>query len=252
MCGSTETPLPLTFNFGRTRWSATWPMTLLTACAVLLFVDLGRWQWHRAEQKRALAAAFALGTRAVQPLAGQRAADLPRYAQVQANGRYDTAHQFLLDNMPQDGRTGYEVLTPLELTDGRVLIVNRGWVPMPTSRRELPDIGFDASSAESVRGRLDDLPRPGIELGHVPPATAAAWPKVTSFPTMADLSTALGRPLEGRQLLLNPDAPHGYARDWQPSGLTPERHLSYAAQWWTFAALALVLYAVLNRRARTP
>jgi surfeit locus 1 family protein len=48
-------------------------------------------------------------------------------------------------------------------------------------------------------------------------------------------------------LLLNPDEPFGYLRDWHPGGLSAERHLSYAVQWWSFAALALVLYAVLNR-----
>ncbi len=49
------------------------------------------------------------------------------------------AHQFLLDNMTHAGRAGYEVLTPLLLDDGRVLLVNRGWLPLPDGRRdELP------------------------------------------------------------------------------------------------------------------
>jgi cytochrome oxidase assembly protein ShyY1 len=40
-------------------------------------------------------------------------------------------------------------------------------------------------------------------------------------------------------------------RDWQPPGMSPLRHLSYAIQWWCFAALALVIFAVLSvRRAR--
>jgi cytochrome oxidase assembly protein ShyY1 len=42
--------LPLTLQFGRFRWSASWPMTLLTLAAVVLFFILGRWQWQRAEQ----------------------------------------------------------------------------------------------------------------------------------------------------------------------------------------------------------
>lgn len=225
-------------------------MTVLTLAAVVLFIFLGRWQWHRAEEKRALAASFADGAGSVQPLAAHTTLALPRYTRVSVHGHYDSAHQFLLDNAPQDGRTGYEVLTPLQLADGRTLIVNRGWIPMPSSRRELPDLRFDAPADSEVRGRLDALPVAPIALGHVPPAADTTWPKVTGFPTMVDLSTALGQPLEARAVLLDADQQRGFGRNWQPGGggLTPERHLSYAAQWWTFAALALGLYVFLNRR----
>ena len=40
----------------------------------------------------------------------------------------------------------------------------------------------------------------------------------------------------------------GYVRDWRPAGLQPMRHWSYAIQWWSFAVLALVLWAVLSVR----
>ena len=50
---------------------------------------------------------------------------------------------------------------------------------------------------------------------------------------------------------LDPGAPDGYLREWQPPGLAPLRHLSYAIQWWCFAALAVVVWAVFGvRRAR--
>jgi surfeit locus 1 family protein len=74
---------------------------------------------------------------------------------------------------------------------------------------------------------------------------------VTSFPSAAELAGALGLPLPARILLLDPGAPQGYVRDWHPPGLAPLRHLSYALQWWCFAALAVVLWAVMSvRRSR--
>lgn len=240
--------LPLTLKIGRFRWSATWAMTLLTMAAVVLFLDLGRWQWHRAQQKRAQAASFSAGGQAVTPLAGRATALLPRYAQVLLQGTYDGQHQFLLDNMSHAGRPGYQVLTPLLLEDGRTVIVNRGWVGITASRARLPDIELGVTAPVTAVGRLDDLPVAGIALGHVAPAPDARWPKVTGFPTMSDLSAALGRPLEPRQLLLDAAQPHGYVRDWHPSGIGPLRHLSYAVQWWAFAALALGLYGYLNWR----
>jgi surfeit locus 1 family protein len=223
-------------------------MTLLTAAAIVLFVDLGRWQWHRAQQKQALATGFEAGSRAVAELGTRTTAELPRYAQVRVAGSYDGAHQFLLDNMSHAGLPGYEVLTPLRLADGRTLIVNRGWVPLTASRSQLPEITLDAGAPQILMGRLDELPVAGIALGHVPPTAGAPWPRLTSFPTMGDLSAALGQPLQSRQLLLDPGQPAGFLRDWHPSGLGPTRHLSYAIQWWGFGALALVLYGYMNWR----
>lgn len=227
-------------------------MTLLTLSGVAAFIQLGRWQWHRAQQSQALQTQFLAGTDARVDLDRQPMRALPRYTQVDAQGRYDTAHQFLLDNMSHEGEPGYEVLTPLTLADGRTVIVNRGWVPLTDSRRDLPDIALAGSPEARPRGRIDNLPVPGISLGHVPPPLTGPWPRITSFPTMSDLAAALGRPLEPRQLLLNPRQPRGYLRDWQPPGMTPAQHLSYAIQWWCFAATAVLLYVLLNRRRAQP
>ena len=221
-------------------------MTLLTLAAVTLFVQLGHWQWQRAQQTRALADQFDSGGAQLLELGARATSALPRYARVRLQGSYDGEHQFLLDNMSHEGRPGYEVLTPLRLVDGRSVIVNRGWVPLTASRQQLPPVQFEAAPAQIPTGRLDDLPVPGIALGHVAPAPAAPWPKLTSFPTIADLSAALEQPLQTRQLLLDPEQPFGYLRDWHPTGLGPTRHLSYAIQWWAFAALALLLYGYMN------
>jgi surfeit locus 1 family protein len=229
-------------------------MTLLTLAGVVLFIVLGRWQWHRAAQSAALQDAFRLGNGPSVSLLASASAALPRYSLIGASGRYDGKHQFLLDNISHAGQPGYEVLTPLQLADGRTLIVNRGWIPLSESRRQLPDVALPTPAGPSADayayGRLDNLPVAGISLGHVPPPAVGAWPRLTSFPTMADLSLVLGRPLEPRQLLLDARAPLGYLRDWQPPGMSPAQHLSYAIQWWSFAALALVLYAALNREGR--
>lgn len=223
-------------------------MTVLTLLGVALFIALGRWQWHRAGEAESLQRAFLQGSGARENLPAAGTAALPRYSGVQVRGRYDSQHQFLLDNMSHAGQPGYQVLTPLQLADGRTVIVNRGWIPLTESRRQLPDVGVSDAADIDASGRLDNLPRPGISLGHAPPAKDAPWPKLTSFPTMADLSQALGRPLEPRELLLDARAPNGYVRDWQPPGMSPAQHLSYAFQWWLFAAVALVLYGALNRR----
>jgi surfeit locus 1 family protein len=71
---------------------------------------------------------------------------------------------------------------------------------------------------------------------------------VTSFPNAAALARVLDVPLGARILLLDPDAPYGFVRDWQPPGMAPLRHLAYAIQWWCFAALAIIVWAVMSAR----
>lgn len=224
-------------------------MTLLMLLAVLLFLRLGVWQWHRAGEKRATEAAFQAGSAAPRPLGTRPAGSLPRYTTVRVQGHYDGEHQFLLENLSHAGRPGYEVLTPLRLPDGRTLLVNRGWVPLTASRRQLPQVALDAAASGEVTpaGRLDALPVAGLARGRLPPDPAAPWPKLTSFPLATDLAAALGHSVEPRQLLLNADEPFGFIRDWHPAaGFGPERHIAYAVQWWAFAVLALALYARLN------
>jgi surfeit locus 1 family protein len=238
--------LALTVKSGHFHWSASWLMTVLTLAAIVLFVRLGLWQWHRAQEKTTLQQQFNAGSHSVTGLPSGSTDVLPRYAQVKLEGTYDSQRQFLLDNISHDARAGYEVLTPLRLTDGHTLMVNRGWLPLVGNRQQLPQVQFDSGAALAVTGRLDNLPVVGISLGHVPPQNGSPWPKLTSFPTMSDLSLALGEPLESRQLLLNPGEPFGFVREWELNGFGPGRHLSYAVQWWGFATLALVLYGYLN------
>ena len=61
-------------------------MTLATLVAMAGLVSLGRWQLHRADEKRALYDAFAQGTDSVSTLEAGTPA-LPRYQHVRATGQ---------------------------------------------------------------------------------------------------------------------------------------------------------------------
>jgi surfeit locus 1 family protein len=245
--------LGLRLDLGRREFHGPWWALALTLAAVAGCVALGRWQWHRAAEKRALADAFAAGAAVVEPLGSRAVAALPRYQSIEVHGHYDVAHQFLLDNISRGAAAGYEVLTPLQLDDGRWLLVNRGWLPLVEGERQrLPDVRFEPDGARWLRGRLDELPAGGIAAGRQPPPLAGPWPRVTSFPRSTELAAALGHAVEPRQLLLAADAPDGYRRDWQGAGagFGPERHIAYAVQWWAFAALAAGLFVLMNLRVK--
>jgi surfeit locus 1 family protein len=235
---------------GRRVFAPTLRLTLLAVLLGALFVRLGLWQWQRGEQRQAAATHFARGADQVLELGTGTGSELPLYQRVRVPGELDGAHQFLLDNRSFEGHPGYEVLTPLTRAGAPALLVDRGWVPFTGSRAQLPDVSLQASNPVHLTGRIAQLPTPGLALGRAAPSTRGPWPKVTSYPDMAQLATALGAPLAPRILLLDPLGPLGYVRAWQPPGLPPLRHFSYAIQWWTCALLTLALWVFLSRRPR--
>ncbi len=218
--------------------------TLLLAPALALLAWLGNWQLHRAAEMRTLAAAFEASDAPPVPL--PPAADAPRYRHVVISGRYDPAHQFLLDNMTHGGAAGYRVLTPLTTDGGDTVLVDRGWVPLGASRAQLPSLAVGADQ-RTVTGRLDALPRAGIAP---PAAVTSGWPRVLNYPPLAAFAVALARPVYPRLVLLDAGAADGFVRDWQPTGLSADRHVGYAVQWYALALTLLVLYVVHSRRAR--
>jgi cytochrome oxidase assembly protein ShyY1 len=234
---------------GRRVFAPSPAFTLAALVLAALFVRLGVWQWHRGEARQEEWTRYVRGADQLQVLGTRGTSELPLYQRVSVSGQLDSAHQFLLDNRGHDGRPGYEVLTPLVRADATALLVDRGWVPFTGRRARLPEVDFTAPATITLTGRIAALPSPGLALGRAAPPPQGPWPRLTSFPDMAWLASALGVPLEPRILLLDAGAPFGYVREWQAPGLSPLRHFSYAIQWWSFAALALIGWLVLSLRA---
>ncbi|HVN42823.1 MAG TPA: SURF1 family protein [Steroidobacteraceae bacterium] len=229
-----------------------WAM-LVAAAAVAAFAALGTWQLGRAHEKQAMIAAFGQGGRSSLRLGGAAVAGLPRYQHVTVDGRFDSDHQVLLDNMPSStGQPGYRVLTPLRRDDSaRLLLIDRGWVPLGPTRHVLPAVAV-AATPRTVAGRLDVLPVPGVRLGAASAPGATGWPRVLNFPLVADLEAVLGQPVEPRIVLLDGAQPDGFERQWRPSvGFPPERHLGYALQWFALAVAVLVAFVAVNLQGTT-
>lgn len=229
-------------------WLGPWWAVLLSVAGIGIGVAAGTWQLDRADQKRELEARFAAGgtgdaLRRLVPVTPEL-----RYRAVQLTGRYDPGHQVLLDNISAGRQPGYLVLTPFA-TDSGTVLVNRGWVPASGDRRELPDIRVDDGPRE-IRGRVDWLPRPGLELPAPAVPATAPWPRRLLFPTAAALSAQLKVALPDYQVLLDPAAPDGYRREWQAGGMPPARHVAYAVQWFGLALTVAVIHIVLVQRFR--
>ncbi len=237
----------MAWSFRPSLWSV-----LATAAGCALTVYLGLWQVHRGEAKKALDRQYAEA--AAQPPRELTAATAPAATmaaiRVSVHGEYLADRQLLLDDQVRGSAPGYDVWTPLRLDDGRLLIVNRGWVPAGSSRRELPALPTPAGP-QVLDGLWRSLPEPGLRLGGAacdPVHPSTQWPRLVLYPTAADLACSYGEPVLAGELLLAPDAPGGFVREWKVSdiGFPPARHYAYAAQWFAFALTLLVLFIKLN------
>jgi surfeit locus 1 family protein len=214
-----------------------------------ILLSLGFWQLDRAAQKRALLAEYTAGGTAARLRidAGLESVDGLQYQPATVTGRYDR-RQFLLDNRTHDGMVGYQVLTPLRLSRSEAgVLVNRGWIPLGGSRGQLPELPVD-DQQRTVLGRIKDVSQQGFTLGEEQPRDG--WPYRVLRVDTDHLSRELGYPLLPMQLLLDPDQPDGFVRDWRPLTFGPERNTGYAVQWFALAVTLLVIYLAVNLRKR--
>jgi surfeit locus 1 family protein len=221
-----------------------WRAWALFLTAFLLFVRLGFWQLHRADEKRALMESRELRARE-EPLrlTGTEAGDPAdlRFRPVVAAGRYDSDHQFLVDNQVHNQQPGYHVLTPLRLAGGgAAVLVNRGWVPLGKSRSDLPALAIDRTEVE-INGAVDNFQGVGLKLAGADVPTPG-WPAVVAAPDPARLAQRLGYPVLPYQVLLAPAADQGFVRAWREARLDYGKNQGYALQWFLFSGVAAVLF----------
>jgi surfeit locus 1 family protein len=222
--------------------------TLAAIAGIALFVAAGNWQRDRMEQKLALRAQFDAAMAAPPATLPDLRDWTPwRYRQVVATGIYDAGRQILIDNKVHDGRSGYQVITPLTLADGRVVLVNRGWVAGGATRVELPKAAPPAGIV-SVRGRIN-IPATGyVELKHDAPA-GPVWQNLD--PQRFAQATGIRVPPIVVEQTAPIDGADNLVRDWSAPDLGVDRHRIYMFQWYTFAAMAAGLWLFFTlRRSR--
>lgn len=104
-------------------------MTVAAVPALLILLWLGTWQVMRMQWKDALIADFTSRAmaEAIDPPANDLAASL-QFRRMIAEGRWMHDAEVQLIGRTFEGTAGYHVITPMQLQDGRILLINRGWV----------------------------------------------------------------------------------------------------------------------------
>jgi surfeit locus 1 family protein len=230
-------------------------VVVLAALAILL--SLGTWQVERLHWKEGLLADIAQ-RRAAAPVAlsdieaiRKSGGDI-EYRRVSVTGTFDHArerHFFATFG----GQTGFYVYTPMTLADGRILFVNRGFVPYEMKDPKTRTAG-EVADQQTVTGyarvRLGEKPSSIVpdndlaknifywkDLDAMASTTGIDASKVVQFFVDADGS------------IVNPGG-------WPKGGVTqfdlPNSHLQYAVTWYGLAvALVAVVIGMIFRRKRT-
>lgn len=216
---------------------------------VTIFVILGTWQLSRGDVKGDIE----------QAINNQEeefiTVSLPlndieswRYKRIKLMGDYKVGKQFLLDNQIRDGRTGYNVLTPLFVEESNTwVLIDRGWVAQGVTRSDLPNVDFEASQG-TITGRVYVPYDEAYSLGGIADGEDLHWPRRIQFVDYSQLATRLGETLQPFTLRLDAQEPNGYRRDWAENNLSSQKHYGYAFQWYAMAFAVVVLWWLYSIR----
>lgn len=220
--------------------------------ALVILLSLGTWQVSRLQWKQDLLAEIEArrqappATRAEVETAIAAGTDID-YLPATVSGTFDHADEqyfFATD----EGAVGYHVYTPLTLADGRVVFVNRGFVPdalKDPARRPEGQVAGPVTITGLARARLAAKPS-WVVPDNEPAKKLYFWKDLDAMAAEAGVPTGRLVPF-----FVDADAtpnPGG----WPKGGVTqldlPNNHLSYAVTWYGLAAVLIVVSVLAFRR----
>ena len=220
---------------------------VLIVALVTIMLMLANWQWDRHQQRIAFNNTLIERVDTpTQPLE-QVLVEFPNasdaeWRSVVVTGLYLQDHDIQIVNVSQGGGPGFDPVTPLQLSDGRLILVNRGFVPLVLSAPAAPSgrieiVGYlRASQSRSALGPIDSTDASNTEFQRFDVPLIAAH---------------VGRTIEPMFLQLIQETP-APTSPWPAKVPLPPldegTHLSYAMQWFFFCLVAITAWVVVVRR----
>ena len=224
-------------------------LTVVTLPALLVLVGLGTWQLGRLQWKNNLIDSFEARVAAppVAVPASGAAINPIEFRQLDLTGRFLHDKEIFLTGRTYEGNAGFHVVTPFELADGRLILINRGWVSE----------GYK-DPAKRVFSRVDGpttiagiLRKPGQKGYFVPENEPAKGFWFTLVPTEINAHLGLGTVAIDS---FYADAIRTSAVVTLPIAAKTElnlrnAHLSYALTWYGIALALIGVYVAFHMQA---
>ena len=230
---------------------------ILTLVALLLIptmIRLGIWQMHRYETRSArnqlVSDALHAEAVPVEKLTspGHVVTRTERYRTVTATGRFDAAREVVVRRrVNSDDEVGFHVLTPFVLADGKVLLVNRGWIPANGVQTAFPEVPAPPRGRVTIEGRLmadETTAASGIkDIKGLPP-------RQIMLINSEEQARRLGARVLGGYIAQTAPDPKGGSPEQisDPGKEDAPLNYAYMIQWWLFAAAVPVGWWFLVRR----
>jgi surfeit locus 1 family protein len=232
--------LPPRFRFRPSFWP-----TLFTVPALILLLGLGSWQVERLQWKenliatreqRSSGAPVALPADITDPASFE-------FSKAVVTGHFLSNKEMLLAARSLNGNLGFHVVTPFIASDGRAILVDRGWIPLEAKNPAERKAG-EIEGQLTIEGLLRASQHGGWFVPDNKPQAASWWyVDVPAMTRAAGLENA-------RPYFLEAGAapnPGGYPIGGQSRIELPNNHLQYAITWYSFAVSLSVIYFLYHR-----
>lgn len=221
---------------------------IITIASALIFIELGKWQLSRADEKTAR-------YEQLEEYAKQPAIKLPgaliklkdfQYREIEVEGEYLSEYTIFLDNKTHKGRAGYHIVTPLKIANSSVCVaINRGWVATGYDRAVLPEIA-EVNGQVKVTGVVVSSELRALELSNTLP-TGKVWGNfdLNRYQEVVNLK------MQPIMVLQKDRIEDGLIRDWDKPDSGASKNIGYAIQWFLLAATAIIIFLVLNVKRKS-
>lgn len=229
----------------------------LALTGFVVFALLGVWQLSRLEERRERNERIRIAQEAAPVELSVLLAETDDLAELEwrrvvVTGSYLLEGEAVLVGRSHKSQAGNNLLTPLELSSGAVIVVNRGWIPF-----ELDDPPIAAAAPPSGDVEVSGTLRPDEGAGLLGGGDGEFSERLGSidldrFAGAAEIGTVLPLYLH----LESREPSQGELPEPVPlPDLSEGPHLAYAVQWFLFAGIVLIGFPVLvwrTARRRTP
>lgn len=169
---------------------------------------------------------------------------------IRLRGYFQNNQTILLDNKIHEKQVGYQVITPFLLDTHQIILVNRGWIPIGSSRTKLPQIEpiLNRPTPFNIKGTLN-IPVHNRFIKNT--LESQTFPLRIQEVKLNLLQPLFPAPLLPFVMNLSEDSPFSFeaipeTKQW----LSPEKHFAYALQWLLLAFSLIIIYTrVLNKKS---
>ena len=205
---------------------------------VTVFCALGTWQLYRLQWKLELIGEITFGLDS-SPIEYSNSIK-KNYQRVQAQGKFDFDKQIYLYSLNDNGKPGYDVVTPFRTNKNENVLINRGWI-----NKELkgnPNINSELLNEQKIFGLLRKIYKPNMfkpdnDLKN------NIWFSIN----LEDLKETTGEQFNEFVIFLEDNQ----TKTPLPKKISidvPNNHLKYAITWYSISISIIIYYLYFRRK----